>query len=139
MVGKKISDNPTASSQGQSLALLRCPWSSIHQWLTYVSPFRFRAEGGNSPITKSHLGPDPTFHVCEYIGGPNLALKRPTFCKEEETAYENCKLEWVNNGIFPTTSKYWYGDFWHGRGTWVYLQITLDKFYAIKTVIFQSR
>ena len=81
----------------------------------------------------------PNYHVCEYIGGPNLALKRPTFCKEEETDYENCKLEWVNDGIFPATSKYWYGDFWHGRGAWVYLQITLDKFYAIKTVIFQSR
>ena len=41
----------------------------------------------------------PTYHVCEYIGGPNLALKQPTFCKEETTDYQNCKLEWVNMAI----------------------------------------
>ena len=105
--------------------------------LKNVSLFRFKGV-----ITHTHpprLPTYPAYHVCEYIGGPNLALKKPTFCAKENTAYANCKLEWVNDGIFPATSKYFYGDFWHGEGDWVYLQITLDKFYAIKTVIFQSR
>ena len=31
--------------------------------------------------------------------GPNLALNQPTFCKEESTDYQNCKLEWVNMAI----------------------------------------
>ena len=107
---------------------------NIHQWLTFVSPFRYRA---GDTITKGDL--HPTFHVCEYIGGPNLALKQPTFCPDEYSSYPKLQIGWVNDGIFPTISKYWYGYFWHGRGKWVYLQITLDKFYAIKTVIFQSR
>ena len=106
------------------------------QWLTCVSPFRYRANNKIS-ITKGNL--DPTFHVCEYIGGPNLALKQPTFCPDEYSSYPKLQIGWVNDGIFPTISKYWFGDFWHGLGKWVYLQITLDKFYAIKTVIFQSR
>ena len=109
-----------------------------------VSLFRLRLKGSKGSkrdliLQTSDDQIKPAYHVCEYVGGPNLALKKPTFCAKENTAYANRKLEWVNDGIFPATSKYFYGDFWHGEGDWVYLQITLDKFYAIKTVIFQSR
>lgn len=103
-----------------------------------VSLFRLRRTKQDLILQTTDVQIKLAYHVCEYIGGPNLALKKPTFCAEE-SAYANCKLEWVNDGIFPATSKYFYGDFWHGLGDWGYLQITLDKFYAIKTVIFQSR
>ena len=78
------------------------------------------------------------FHICEFIGGPNLALNRPAFSKEQMTHFSNCKLEWVTDGLFPL-QKNFDTNFWHGAGSWVYLQIELGSFYPVKTVIFQTR
>ena len=70
-----------------------------------------------------------------------MALNRPAFSQGEYDCNESedCKLEWVNDGGFHSNNQNFDNGFWHGLGAWTYLQITLDKFYAVKTVIFQSR
>ena len=79
------------------------------------------------------------FHICEYIGGPNLALKRPAFSTEElNDINSNYLMEYVNDGHFPLQQNFESG-LWHGDGLWVFLQIKLASFYPVKTVIFQTR
>ena len=68
-----------------------------------------------------------------------MALNRPAFSQGESDCNSDCKLDWVNDGGFHSNNQNFGNGFWHGLGAWTYLQITLDKFYAVKTVIFQSR
>ena len=52
------------------------------------------------------------------------------------------EIEFANDGIFPMHSysgepdKVWHSD---GHGAFIYLQITLDRRYAIKSAFFQAR
>ena len=68
-----------------------------------------------------------------------MALNRPAFSQGIFDGNSKYKLEWVNDGGFHSNNQNFDNGFWHGLGAWTYLQITLDKFYAVKTVIFQSR
>ena len=100
--------------------------------------FRLTSEKGDDKgFIKNGAGNYP-FRLCEYIGGPNLAKNRPLFSKEDEDS-SCCNIKYVNDGSFQPANQYFGNQFWHGAGDWVYLQITLDKFYAVKTIIFQTR
>ena len=78
-------------------------------------------------------------HICEYIGGPNLALNRPAFSPNELYHTNlNYSLEYVTDGHFPLQHNVW-PNIWHGLGTWCYIEIKLSRFYPIKTAIFQTR
>ena len=130
--------NPTANFWGQGGLIFKCllqHYFGNHYVLNWVS-LNFRYVVSDNNIQKASSLP---FHICEYIGGPNLALNRPASSPNELYKTNlNYSLEYVTDGIFPLQHKVWF-NIWHGLGLWNYLEIKLGGFYPVKTIIFQTR
>ena len=80
-------------------------------------------------------------YACEYPGSRNLALNM----KSEGSLFGNSQthfgLKYVTDGEFPMVkNEIWGTQVWHaGSEEHAYVQITLNRKYAIKTMFFQPR